>query len=343
MQEAPQELSIAELVDILKVHFNRIIGYWKLLSVMVVALFAIGYLYAFFQPVRYSAVTTFSIDEEQAGGGGLAGIAAQFGFDVGSSENSLAKGDNVLALFGSQKILGNLILSKAPFSNLSIADEIIKAEKIQPKRIKSFPFFKVHDSWKNTGDFKDSVYAQIIEHLGKKILSATKADKKIDIYNVVATTRNPVLSNALSTLVVQEVSNFYVGLKTEKSAQTVAILQTKVDSVRNVIRANMGGRAALLDANLNPAFQQPLIAPREKELEISSSSQALTELVKNLELSKYLLVKQTPLLQIIDTPRYPLKKVRMGRMLTGAGCVFLGMFLFLIYYAGKQVLAPKSN
>ena len=52
-----------------------------------------------------------------------------------------------------------------------------------------------------------------------------------------------------------------------------------------------------------------------------------TEVMKQLAIAKVTLQKETPLIQVIDTPVLPLKKLNIGRL----GCIIIGYFLgFLI-------------
>ncbi|MGI8637486.1 MAG: hypothetical protein ACR2KZ_18980, partial [Segetibacter sp.] len=90
--------------------------------------------------------------------------------------------------------------------------------------------------------------------------------------------------------------------------------------------------------NVNPTRQIVRTGIQRKQVDAQVNGALYTELVKNLELSKMGLRKETPLIQIIDTPMLPLQKKKLGRLLTGIIFAGLGFFLTLGYYFIRKVL-----
>ena len=74
--------------------------------------------------------------------------------------------------------------------------------------------------------------------------------------------------------------------------------------------------ATNIDANpnANPALQLLRVPSKRKEIDVQANQAILTELVKNLELSKMSLRKETPLIQVIDRPTYPLEVKQVGKL-----------------------------
>jgi len=58
-------------------------------------------------------------------------------------------------------------------------------------------------------------------------------------------------------------------------------------------------------------------------------------LVKNLEMAKLTLLKETPLFQIIDSPRFPLEKSVLRKAVTALVGLFLGFLISLFFLARK--------
>ena len=90
-------------------NFKSFLGYlrkksgWLLLAAFCGA--GVGAIYFYIQKPRYEAVTTFILEEKSAGPGGLAGLASQFGLNLGNmgSSGSLFAGDNILSILKSKK------------------------------------------------------------------------------------------------------------------------------------------------------------------------------------------------------------------------------------------------
>jgi uncharacterized protein involved in exopolysaccharide biosynthesis len=62
-------------------------------------------------------------------------------------------------------------------------------------------------------------------------------------------------------------------------------------------------------------------------VDVQANTAILTELVKQTELAKVTLRKETPLIQVIDAPILPLEKKQLGKVKGIVIGVFLGGFL----------------
>jgi uncharacterized protein involved in exopolysaccharide biosynthesis len=75
-----------------------------------------------------------------------------------------------------------------------------------------------------------------------------------------------------------------------------------------------------------------------RQVDVQANTAILTELVKQTELAKVTLRKETPLIQVIDRPILPLKKEKVGKakgIIIGG---FLGGFLMLLGLIFKKFL-----
>jgi uncharacterized protein involved in exopolysaccharide biosynthesis len=100
----------------------------------------------------------------------------------------------------------------------------------------------------------------------------------------------------------------------------------------------MSGRAKELDQNFGIIRQQAAVPRLKNEMKVQMLSALYAELVKNLEFSKLSLMREAPLIQIIDRPILPLEftKIKNSKaILIGA---FLFSFLTVIVLVGKREL-----
>jgi paraquat-inducible protein B len=135
---------------------------------------------------------------------------------------------------------------------------------------------------------------------------------------------------------VQTVSTYYIETKTKKMRVTVNLLQNKVDSVRRELYGEMNTAAQNQDNNLNLIRSKARVPNARTQMNIQSLSAMYAELSKNLELSKFTLMREEPLIQIIDKPILPLKKNRVGKekgILIG---FILGGLLSVLYVFGNR-------
>jgi hypothetical protein len=186
---------------------------------------------------------------------------------------------------------------------------------------------------------QDSVLMAMHQEIIGNLLSVAKKDKKLSILQVEVQSENEIFSKSFTEALVSEVSRFYVETKTKKSTTNVAILQHQTDSVRNQLNSAISGVAQSNDdvPNLNPSRQILRSSGQQKQFDVQANTAILTELVKNLELSKLSLRKETPLIQVIDKPILPLPVERFGKakgILLGG---FLAGFLVVIGLVGRRV------
>ena len=66
--------------------------------------------------------------------------------------------------------------------------------------------------------------------------------------------------------------------------------------------------------NLNPAFNVKAAASKKKQIDVQANTSILTNLVVQLELAKITLRKETPLIQLIDSPILPLEKIKTSKL-----------------------------
>lgn len=103
------------------------------------------------------------------------------------------------------------------------------------------------------------------------------------------------------------------------------ILEHQTDSIRAELNSAITGVAVANDNTfmLNPSLNVRRAPSARRQVDVQANTAILTELVKQTELAKVTLRKETPLIQVIDRPILPLKKEWFGK---GKG-VLLGGFL----------------
>jgi hypothetical protein len=192
---------------------------------------------------------------------------------------------------------------------------------------------------------QDSLLTDFATQIDKKFLAVIKPDKKLNIIKVQVTAPDEQFAKGFNDLIVKNVNDFYVQTKTKKSSVNLAIIQHQTDSVRRMLNGAISGVARSNDFNPNAnSARQVLKVPSQlKQVDVQANTAILTELVKNLEISKVSLRKETPLIQVIDAPIYPLPAKTTGKQFSIIiGAFLVGVFgiLFLtIRRAVKSVLA----
>lgn len=109
--------------------------------------------------------------------------------------------------------------------------------------------------------------------------------------------------------------------------KNVTMMEHKVDSVKQALGRAMYGVASEVDGNQFLVRGVAKVPQAKKQLEIQVLSTMYGELLKNLELSRALMAKEQPLIQLIDQPRFPLERYRHNNF----AVVFISVNLFISF------------
>lgn len=339
-QQREDEISLRELILLIKDWVSYILGYWKWLLLAGMIGGAVGVLVAINTPVQYEAKVTFVLEEDKSAGGlGAAmGLASQFGIDLGGAGGSgVFSGDNILELLKSRNIVEKALLSVAKTpggKETTLAEWYLqsqgwKEEWQEHSRLKGVAFPAGLARAKHTV-LQDSALFLLYEQIVKKQLFVAKPDKKLSIIQLVYKDRDEHLAKVMAESLLKEASDLYIETKTSKSRKNIQAMQAKADSIEALLNRKTYSLAAVQDMNVNPARRQASVG-----IELVGRDKAILqtlygEVLKNLEMSKMMLVRETPLFQVIDEPILPLNKDRLGKL----KAVFIGALLSTILLVG---------
>lgn len=348
------EISLKELIIKLKewIHFLKGKWYWIILVALVGGV--LGVVYSMYKKPMYTAVTTFVLEDGDGGGGGLgqyAGLASMVGINIGGGGGtSIFQGDNIIELYKSRTMIEKTLLTQVEVNgkkdlliNHYIDFNQMREQWAKKPALAALKFDNARDS--SFTRLQDSVLLSVIQNITKTQLTVEKPDKKLSIIQVSVKTSDEGFSKAFNEQLVRKVNQFYIDTKTKKSLEQITVLQRKTDSVRSVLNGAIYTAVAVADntPNVNPTKRVLTMVPQQRSQITAETNKAiLGELVKNLELSKLSLTKETPLIQTIDTPIFPLQKEALGKAKGGAVGVilfgFLACFVLILRKMFKDIM-----
>jgi len=336
------EISLKELVLKIKEWYQFLLTKWRLIILAGIIGSLIGFTYAYFQKPIYKALLTFALEEEKSGGGGLGGalgLASQFGIDLGSSGGGAFSGANLIELMKSRKLVEKTLLSPIEVDGKAqslveyyLAFNEIKKDWDEKPLLKNVSFPIDADRTKFTLQ-QDSILKNLAAGLIKTDLVISQKDKKVSILSIEMNSTNEQFAKVFCETIAKETSEYYVEIKSKKSKMNVDILQHQADSIRAELNSAITGVAAAADNvfNLNSAMNVRRTPSARRQVDVQANTAILTQLVGNLELAKVTLRKETPLLQIIDRPSFPLEKEKVGKLKSLVLGGFLAGFLTVLY------------
>ena len=345
LQNSSDEISIKELIQKMQSIWKFLFSKWLVISLFGILGAAIGFGYAFLQPIKYTSKLSFVVEDGKSGGGGLASLAGQFGFDLGGGGGGgVFSGDNILLFLKSEGLVRETLLtSYDELGKMTLADRYAEVAKLKegweknPKVgvVEFSPFVA-----KVMPRKEDSLMQTLVSSVIKTDLSVAKPDKKASFVEVKVVTLDEMFSKLFAERLVKIATDRYIESKTKTKALNIAKLQYKADSLaallNNKTYAAAASQQSLVDAN--PALRTAPIASEISSREKTMAATIFAEVVKNLEISKTILNQETPVIQMVDQSTFPLPKERVGKLKSLIlGGLLAGFFIIFYLLAQKWV------
>ena len=360
----PQTIKYSELKAVLQRFLNYFISQYKIILYITLFTSALGLLYGKLQPSSYKATSTFIVEDKSGkGGGGLSGLASQFGIDVGGLSGggaSLFDGDNILEIIKSRAIIEKVLLTKMEESSSvkgqTIADYYISVNNLisnfERKAIttKSLNFSGLSEGEKHTVQ-QDSILYILYSSINKN-LNVEKKNKKSTIITLEVVSGDQVFSKVFAEELLKQTSDLYIDIKTGNLSRSVNKIQEKTDSLLTIIN-NISNKSSKLNVpimedllnenaaikfrkeNYKNKFTYSNSIPIEQTARERNVAYTMyAEMSKSLETLKLSLINQTPVIQVLDTPKYPMFDQRISSiyfLLVGLAIGFVLSLFYTVY------------
>lgn len=346
------EITLKELLEKGKEWYFYFLLQWKIIVLAGFIGAVLGLAYSFLKKPTYTATLTFALENEKSGGsGGLMSLASQFGLDLGGSGGGIFEGSNLIELFKSRTMVEQALMKPVFYKGdtISLAEMYIQNKKWRESWNKKPKFAKIQfipdTKRKYFTRTHDSILGVIYSDLSKNYLSVAQKDKKISIITMEVTSSNELFSLYFCENLARQVGQFYIATKSKKARANMEILERQTDSIRAELNNAISGLASANDNtfNLNPALNIRRVPSAKKQVDVQANTAILTELVKQTELAKVTLRRETPLIQVLDRPILPLAKERLGKLKGIVMGGFLAGFLTVFILLMKRIFNDKLN
>lgn len=347
----------------LKDFFEKILEWWIYIKTQLVKIFvvgfigaSVGFIYAGKQPINYKAKLTFIVEEGKSSGsslGGLASLAGQFGVDVGVTNGGVLTGDNILLYFKSPSLARKVLLSKYDSaSNETVADFYadvykLKKEWVENNKIGTINFHPLSSNKPYTR-LQDSLLQEIISKINSSQFELVKVDKKASFIEATATMQNESLAQLYCERIVNIAIETYLSIKMQRQMNTVNKLQSRVDSISKILNIKTVSGASLqtnaITMDINPLYKSGAIVANETTLRDKTMLSAIfASVTQNLEMAKFTLSQETPVIEIVDKPILPLRKDKIGKLKTSITFSFLSVLFLLIILVVQRLIKTVMN
>ncbi len=329
--------ALSDVINAIQGYFSFVLGQKKLLGSLMLSTALLAMVYGFLQSPKYEATTTFVLEEKSASGGGLAGLASQFGFDMNSLTGAgagLFSGDNILDIVKSRVIVEKVLLSKVDSTSKSVtlADLYLDFTGLGKKLIKKGTAvnFSQIENGKETSPLQDSVLFAIYDKITKNNITVDRVNKKGSIFKINTVSDNAIFSKTMTDRLLFETTKYYVNIKTNSASENVQRLQRRADSLSAILNAKSYNAAAYQILDPNVAYKSMSVPGELSQRDKTIVYSIYAEVIKNLEMGRMSLVSQTPIIQLLDQPKYPLIDQRKSILFLMAVGAMIGLFIGLM-------------
>jgi uncharacterized protein involved in exopolysaccharide biosynthesis len=330
-----ETIKYAELKEVIQRFTKYFMSQYKIIFLFTIITSALGLLYGKLQPSTYKATSTFIVEDKSGkAAGGLSSLASQFGIDVGGLTGGgagLFDGDNILEIIKSRAIIEKALLTKieepASSKGQTIADYYIQIENLVPAfeskniNVKSLNFAGLTDGAKHTVQ-QDSILYILYSRINRN-LNVDKKNKKSTIITLEVVSGDQVFSKIFSEQVLKQTSILYIDIKTGNLSKSIAKIQQKADSLKRSLSNIFKNSFQINSSRIE-------MTNRDKTV----SSTLYGEVLKNLETLKLSQINQTPVIQVLDTPKFPLFDQRTPArysLMIGFAIGFVLSFFYALY------------
>lgn len=318
-----EEITLKELFKKGQDWFYYLLSKWKIILLAGIIGACLGLAYSFTKKTIYTATLSFALEDEKTGGGlgSAMGLASSLGLEIGGGGGSVFTGSNLTELFKSRSMVEETMLSPVIVDGkaITLAEIYIKNEGWRLKwnddvKLKNITFLP-NQNRKYFTRVHDSILGLMYEKLSKEGLTVDQKDKKVSIINIDMASTDELFAKFFCEALAKQVSDFYITSKSKKARMNMDILERQTDSIRGELNGAITGVAVANDNTfmLNPALNVRRAPSARRQVDVQANTAILTELVKQTEMAKVALRKETPLIQIIDKPILPLKREQFGK------------------------------
>lgn len=344
------EISLKELIEKAGEGWHYLLSKWIIILVFGLGGAAIGLAASLMTKPKYTAHLSFALVEKSSGGGGLADLASSFGMGsmLGGGSSGAFSGDNLLEIMQSPHTIDQTLLTPVDYQgkkqNLveayiqfnGLRDAWQKSVTNKELQTLSYPVGQKRETFTRTQDsVLNSIYNKIIK---SNTLTIARKDKKLSFVNVNFTSQDELFSKLFVEKLMAETYKFYKETRTAQSRANINMMQAKADSIKHLYESSLYRSAGYSQVNINQALSFAAVPKIKQENNAQLYATVYTEVLKNLETLKLDLARETPIVQIIDTPRFPLEKERLGKGKAMATGGVVGGFLIVFYLLGAMFL-----
>jgi len=329
-----REVTVADFLASYADFFSKLKAYrWYIVLVLILG-FGGGAIWGLLHPPKYKAEVMIAVEDDDSSG--WQNLLQQFGIDMGGNNpGGIFKGESLVQLFKTRGQIERTLLREVVIIEGEkpevLANAVLRHSKLSKKEVFQNVTFTVNRE--SFTPLQDSLLMLLHEEVRDEMMQVVKPENKLSIILLSITGSDKNLARALAVTAVENTAEFYVETLSKKARLNLEVLRREADSVNAVLNGNLGSSAYYSDVNVNPGRASLGVNQNRSLIDLQVSVALYGEIIKNLKLAEIGLRKETPLIQLVDMPSFPLPQVGFRWWEFAAGGFALSLVLVLVVLA----------
>ena len=349
--EEKEDSGSFDLIDILRrlrEIFKLLLAKWKLICICGFSCAFLGLFASFISKASYEASLIFTIDGSSKSGAlsGLLSMATQMG--GGGAMGGMGGADafseeNLVEILKTRSLIEKALLTSVYINgkNDLLANHFIRIHEYHENwkddsRLKNFRF-KNTDRSKFT--FVEDSLLGVFNSMIIDQISVDKLGKLTSLISVRFTSGDELFTKYFTEKLVSGVSDYYIELKTRKIRSSLYMIQSRSDSIQRALLSAEYSLAKWKDSRKMIVKMEGNVMEATLIRNVQILDLMYAEVIKQLELTKFTLLNQTPLIQVIDKPILPLNKKKLGKVRGLVLGGLLGGFFSCLYVIARKFIS----
>ncbi|MBD2699630.1 lipopolysaccharide biosynthesis protein [Spirosoma sp. BT702] len=163
-------------------------------------------------------------------------------------------------------------------------------------------------------------------------------DKKTGKIQVTTTWTDPIVAATVAKLSLDYLTEYISGYRTEKARSQVLFLESRLSEAKSRYQLAEYALSKFRDQNRSLYLNTAKIEEQRLQADYILAQGVFGDLSKQLEQAKIKVAEDAPVFKLLEPARVPLKKSGPKRSVLILVFGFVGLFLSILYYGGRQVI-----
>tara|TARA_B100001029_G_C15029003_1_gene435606 strand:+ start:360 stop:1373 length:1014 start_codon:yes stop_codon:yes gene_type:complete len=333
MQNLDENIDLKDILIKISEYKNHLLLNKKSIFKGIIVFIILGISGSFLLPNNYNAKLTFVVEASSSNIlSSYSGIASQFGIDLGMSESSTFTQNNIIEIIKSRSVIEASLMTKSVVNNSR--NLLVEHYLTINEYVNDLDVFQESSPLE-----RDSIIAFIWQDIVENSLAIDFESRDATIITITFSSVDEEFSKIFTETLIQEIEKLYTSITVNKARNTVQYVQKRADSVFTELKTAEQEYARVKDINERIVKA----SGRLKELQLMRDVEVLNtiylELIKNIEISKITLLNTTPIIQIIDKPKFPLENDKVSLLVI----IFISGIIGFFFAVSRLIFLKGIN